>query len=91
MIPHLLLNRINYGRPLDILITHSPPFGIHDEDSQAHQGLKAINWLLRVAKPRYHLHGHTHFQRRNLSASETDLGITRIINIYPYKVLEVSH
>jgi Icc-related predicted phosphoesterase len=91
MIPHLLLNRINYGRPLDILITHSPPLGIHDEDSQAHQGLKAINWLLRVAKPRYHFHGHTHFQRRNLSASETDLGITRIINIYPYKVLEVNH
>ena len=46
----LLLNRMNYGRALDILITHSPPFGIHDEDSQAHQGLKAINWLLRVAQ-----------------------------------------
>lgn len=91
MLPRLMLNRMNYGRALDILITHSPPFGIHDEESLAHQGLKAINWLLQVAKPRYHFHGHTHFQRRNLSPSETILGLTRIINIYPYKILEVSH
>jgi Icc-related predicted phosphoesterase len=91
LLPRLYLNRWNYGRALDILITHSPPFGIHDEDSQAHRGLKAINWLLRVARPRYHFHGHTHFQRRNLSPSETYLGITRIINIFPYKILEVSH
>ncbi len=91
MLPGLLLNRINYGRALDIFITHSPPFGIHDEESHAHQGLKAINWLLRVARPRYHFHGHTHFQRRNLSASETNQGITKIINIFPYRIIEVSH
>lgn len=91
MLPRLGLNRIKYGRALDILITHSPPFGIHDEDSQAHQGLKAINWLLRVAQPRYHFHGHTHFQRRNISPAESVHGITKIINIFPYKVLEVSH
>jgi uncharacterized protein len=91
MLPKFILNRLNYGRALDILITHSPAYGIHDEESQAHRGLKAINWLLRVARPRYHFHGHTHFQRRNLSASETNQGITKIINIFPYKLIEVSH
>lgn len=91
LLPRLLLHRINYGRPLDILITHSPPFGIHDEKTQSHQGLKAINWLIRVAKPRYHFHGHTHFQRQNLSASETTQGLTKIVNVFPYKVIEVSH
>jgi len=91
LLPRLLLNRIQYGRSLDILITHSPPFGIHDDDTHAHQGLKAINWLIRVAKPRYHFHGHTHFQRRNISPSETNHGLTKIMNIYPYKILEVSH
>lgn len=91
LLPRLLLNRINYGRALDVLITHSPPFGIHDDDTRAHEGLKAINWLIRVARPRYHFHGHTHFQRRNLSPSETTLGLTKIINVYPYKVIEVSH
>jgi Icc-related predicted phosphoesterase len=91
MLPGLLLNKMNYGRALDILITHSPPFGIHDDDTQAHQGLKAINWLLRVAQPRYHFHGHTHFQRRNLSPSETYNGQTKIVNIFPYKIVEVTH
>jgi Icc-related predicted phosphoesterase len=91
MLPRLWLNRINYGRYLDILITHSPPFGIHDDDTQAHQGLKAINWLIHVAKPRYHFHGHTHFQRGNLSPSETTHGLTKIVNVFPYKIIEVSH
>ena len=91
LLPRLFLNRLNYGRALDILITHSPPHGIHDEETQAHQGLKAINWLLRVAAPRYHFHGHTHFQRRNLSPSETIQSITKIVNVFPYKVIEVRH
>jgi Icc-related predicted phosphoesterase len=91
MLPRLLLNKINYGRSLDILITHSPPFKIHDEESQAHEGLKAINWLIQIAKPRYHFHGHTHFQRGNLSPSETVHGLTKIVNVFPYKILEVSH
>ena len=90
LMPRILLNRLTLGRALDILITHSPPFGIHDEDSQSHQGLKAINALLRVAKPAYHFHGHTHFQRRNLSPSESTLGPTRSINVFPYAVIEVN-
>jgi len=90
LLPQLLFNRIRYGRALDILITHSPPFGIHDEDTSAHRGLKAINWILSLAKPRYHLHGHTHIYRRNLAISDTQAGPTRIINVHPYKVIEVS-
>jgi Icc-related predicted phosphoesterase len=87
----MLLNRIQYGRYLDILITHSPPFGIHDDDTQAHTGLKALNWLIQFAKPRYHLHGHTHHYRRNLSVSETKFKETKIINVHPYKLLDVYH
>jgi len=90
MYPRLMLNKVLYRHALDLLITHSPPFGIHDEDTISHQGLKAINWLIRVAKPRYHFHGHTHFQRRNLAPSETTSGPTRIINIFPYKIIELT-
>lgn len=91
LLPRLLLNRLQYRRYMDILITHSPPFGIHDNDTEAHTGLKAINWLLKIAKPRYHLHGHTHFYRRNLSPSETNHKGTKVINVHPYKVLDVYH
>ena len=91
LLPRLLLNRIQYGRALDILISHSPPFGIHDDSDPAHHGLKALNWLIRVAQPRYHFHGHTHFFKRNLEHAETTIGLTKIINVYPYKTIEVSH
>ncbi len=91
LIPALLLNKIRYGRALDILITHSPPFGIHDNDTQAHQGLKALNLLIRWAKPRYHFHGHTHFYRQNLENATTQYGETQIMNVHPYKIIEVNN
>lgn len=87
----ILIGRARYGRNLDILITHSPPYKIHDDDTQAHQGLKALNFLMRTAQPRYLLHGHTHFFRHNLENSVTQSGRTRIMNIFPYKVLELKH
>lgn len=90
MFPRLLFNRIRFGRALDILISHSPPFGIHDEETQAHTGLHALNWLLRVSRPRYHFHGHTHFFRNNLAQSETVTGRTTVINVFPYKVIEMN-
>ena len=90
-LPALLFNRIRYGRALDILISHSPPFGIHDDDSQAHKGLKALNLLIRWAKPRYHFHGHTHFYRQNLESSTTQYSKTKIMNIFPYKIIETDH
>lgn len=89
LLPKLLFNSIRYKRALDILITHSPPFGIHDDSDQAHQGFKALNWLIKIAKPKYLLHGHTHFYRNNISDSETMYANTKIINVYPYKVIEI--
>jgi len=89
LISSLFWNLFRYGRVLDILITHSPPFGIHDEETQAHRGLKAINWILRWARPRYHFHGHTHFFRRNLEPSVSQLGPTTIANVFPYDLIEI--
>ncbi len=89
MLPALLLNRIKYGRAMDILISHSPPFGIHDDLDSAHNGLKALNWIIHIAKPRYHFHGHTHFYKNNLETQESMVGKTKVINVYPYKILEV--
>ncbi|MEW5938562.1 MAG: metallophosphoesterase [Chloroflexota bacterium] len=87
-LPSLLWGRLR-RRDADILIAHSPPFGIHDSDG-AHEGLKALNLLIRWARPRYLLHGHTHFYRQNLEASETQFMDTRVVNVFPYKVIEIS-
>ena len=90
LLARLLVSQRSYGRNPDILITHSPPFGIHDNDSYAHQGLKALNFLIRVMRPRYLLHGHTHFYRHNLEEPVTKIESTTVMNIFPYKVIEID-
>jgi Icc-related predicted phosphoesterase len=52
----------NISDATDILITHSPPFGILDSESVAdgHQGcLPLMEAVLRV-RPRLHVFGHIH-------------------------------
>ena len=87
---NLLVNQVRFRRKLDILISHSPPFKVHDDDSNAHQGLKALNFLVRTVQPRYLFHGHTHFFRHNLEECVTQVGQTTIMNIFPYKVIEIN-
>jgi Icc-related predicted phosphoesterase len=88
LVPQLLWNRQRYGRYLDVLVTHSPPFGIHDRDDLPHTGFKVFLQLLRVFKPRFHLHGHIHLYRRQKDY-QTRFGETEVINVYPYRVLEI--
>ena len=86
---HLLLNRLRYGRYLDVFITHAPPRGIHDAQDIPHQGFTPYLTLLRRYRPLLMIHGHQHVYNRN-DASETDYYSTRIINTYGYRVLELS-
>jgi Icc-related predicted phosphoesterase len=87
LVPRLLLNRQRYGRYLDILVTHSPPFGIHDRSDIAHTGFKIFNTFIKLFKPRYMLHGHIHVYRQDVSRV-TQVENTTIINVYPYRVIE---
>jgi Icc-related predicted phosphoesterase len=90
LLPKILLNSFRRQRHLDILLTHSPPYGIHDDDDPAHQGLRALNLVLQVAKPRFMLHGHTIFYQHNIKSHITNYHQTQVINIYPFRLLEVN-
>jgi Icc-related predicted phosphoesterase len=89
LVPWLLMNKLRFGRFLDILITHAPPLGIHDDADPCHTGFDAFKWLIRRFQPRYHLHGHMHvYDRRAPTLSR--LGATEIINVYPFRELELA-
>lgn len=46
---------------IDILITHSPPYGVLDECRNGHVGSKYLyNWLKYVGRPYLHVFGHIH-------------------------------
>lgn len=87
--PRLYWNRIRRGRFLDILVTHAPPRGIHDAEDPAHVGFEAFNRFIARFRPRYLLHGHAHIYRRS-DVTLTQVGPTAIINVFPYRVIEVE-
>jgi uncharacterized protein len=90
LLPKILWSRIRFRRPLDLLITHSPPEGIHDDDDPTHHGLRAINLILRWAQPRFMFHGHTIFYHQNLDSHITTYLGTRVVNVYPFRVMDID-
>jgi len=89
LVPWMMLNRVRYGRFLDVLITHAPPRGIHDRPDRCHTGFDAYNWLIRTFKPRYHLHGHVHLYDRR-TPTLTRVAETDVINVYPFRELALE-
>jgi uncharacterized protein len=87
--PALMVNRARYGRYLDILITHAPPFQIHDGEDLPHRGFKSFVWLIDHYQPRYLIHGHKHVYDHR-EETITQRGATTIVNAYGYKILEVT-
>ena len=87
--PALMRYRLFTGRPIDVLLAHAPPYLIHDGRDPTHVGFKAFLWLMRVFKPRYLLHGHRHVYNP-LEATVTQYGATTVMNVYPYKVLNLE-
>jgi Icc-related predicted phosphoesterase len=84
--PALLMNRFRYGRYLDVMVTHSPPLGIHDGDDLPHRGFAAFLSFMDRFKPRYLLHGHKHVY--GPEPTRTRYGETEVINVYPYRVID---
>ncbi len=89
LLPKLLMNKLKYGRCVDILLTHAAPRHIHDAEDWTHIGIKAFNWLLKVCKPKYHFHGHNHVYTDD-TITETKVDETWVINTYGYKVRELT-
>lgn len=88
LVPRLLINKVLYGRFLDIFVTHAPPDGIHDRSDFAHQGIKAFRWLITAFQPGCHIHGHIHLYRPG-EVWESYLGSTRVINAFRSRLIEL--
>lgn len=87
--PALMVNRARYGRYLDILITHAPPFHIHDGEDLPHRGFKSLVWFIDNYKPRYLIHGHKHVYDLR-EETITQRGATTIVNAYEFKILDIA-
>lgn len=75
-------------RPIDVLVTHAPPFGLGDGDDVAHRGFASFHRLVTATSPRILVHGHIHpYGREN---GDRKLGSTTIINAIAYRLLEIT-
>lgn len=84
--PTLWANRLRHGRFLDILITHAPPYRIHDGPDLCHTGFKAFRWLMEVYRPRYLIHGHQHVYDPQ-GIRRTRYRQTEVINACGYQII----
>jgi Icc-related predicted phosphoesterase len=83
----LRLNKLRYGRYLDILITHAPPFGIGDGEDLCHRGFKCFLDFMDRYAPKYLLHGHVHLDDHN-AERVSRYGGTQVINIFGSYLLD---
>jgi Icc-related predicted phosphoesterase len=87
--PRLLMNKLRYGRWLDILLTHAAPRGLGDRDDPCHLGFNAFLWFMRKFRPRYLIHGHIHLY--DIAAQRThQYEDTTIINVFGHYVLDID-
>jgi Icc-related predicted phosphoesterase len=77
------------GGQIDLLVTHSPPLGIHDSQDVAHTGFASFHSLIGYARPKWMLHGHSHVNR-NIEETVSELYGTKIVNIFPYRIVEIE-
>jgi len=82
-----LIPKLIFG--VDLVISHSPPRGIHDKEDHVHKGFRVFNDIIRLTSPRLWLHGHIHL-RNHTEKQESIVGQTKIINVYGYKIIDIE-
>ncbi len=89
-----MVRRINKLTPslwwnggFDILVSHSPAYGLGDGNDFCHRGFRAFNYLLDKYSPKYHFHGHQHLSYARNSRI-INYNSTTIINGYEYVIIE---
>lgn len=74
-------------RPVDVLLTHSPPLGVGDRDDPPHRGFACLHMVVERLQPTVFVHGHIH--PHGQPVPDRSMGRTRVLNTVGYRILEV--
>jgi calcineurin-like phosphoesterase family protein len=78
-------------RPVDVLLTHSPPRGVGDADDPPHRGVRATNRLVDRLRPGVVLHGHVHpYGQHAVDQRIGDVIVRNVVGCHVFD-LEVGH
>lgn len=81
--------RIRRRKGFDVLVTHSPARGLHDDEDICHRGFEVFNSLIARYRPKYFVHGHVHMNYGRKFPREDMVGDTRVINAYEKYIVEL--
>ena len=76
-------------RGFDVLVTHSPAYGLNDGEDLPHRGFQTFIELIQKYKPKYFVHGHVHMNYGRQYPREDVLGETKVINAYISHIVEL--
>lgn len=86
------VNRLHWKiarkKGFDILVTHSPAYGINDMDDLPHQGFTCFLKLIEKYQPKLFIHGHVHANYGSQFKREDKLGNTTVINAFEHYFIE---
>jgi len=72
----------------DIIITHSPPRLIHDQEDPCHKGFRSFRNLIAKKKPAWFIHGHIHKIFKEPAERISTFFETRVVNSYGFFFFE---
>jgi len=79
-----------FKRGVDIVLTHSPPKGIHEGEDPCHQGFQSFQELILKYKPLYFIHGHVGCSGYGKKRRVDLMDKTKVINSCGYYILEMN-
>ena len=80
--------KLKFKKGFDILVTHSPARGLHDDEDMCHMGFEVFNKLIEQYRPKYFVHGHVHLNYGRQFVREDMVGETHVVNAYEKYMLE---
>ncbi len=69
--------------PVDILLSHNSPRGIHDKEDDVHYGFDGLTSYIARTRPKLVIHGHQHVD------AETRMQDAQIIGVYGHRLITV--
>lgn len=81
--------KLKFKKGFDILVTHSPARGLHDDEDMCHMGFEVFNKLIEQYRPKYFVHGHVHLNYGRQFVREDMVGETHVVNAYEKYMLEL--
>lgn len=68
-------NLMKYFPKVDVFVAHNSPAGIHERDTEVHQGFLGFKGYIERAEPSLMIHGHQHVDTQSVVHQTTVIGV----------------